>query len=102
QRLRPWEIGLVEAVLGERLRAYGYELSGAPEPSAGQRLRYELATGRHRLALSGGCWARWGPGGRWPRPRRAPRPGSGGEPPRWPRTAPGASGSAGRRPRRHA
>jgi len=50
QRLRPWEIGLVEAVLGERLRAYGYELSGAPEPSAGQRLRYELATGRHRLA----------------------------------------------------
>ncbi|WP_214109449.1 sulfotransferase family protein [Acrocarpospora catenulata] len=28
-RLEPWEVSLCETVLGERLRAYGYELSGA-------------------------------------------------------------------------
>lgn len=48
--LRPWEIGLVEAVLGDRLRSHGYQLSGAPLPPVTQRLRYELAAGRHRLA----------------------------------------------------
>lgn len=49
-RLQPWEVGLVESVLGKRLRAQGYELSGAPTPPIRQRLRYEIETGRHRLA----------------------------------------------------
>ncbi|MER6943510.1 sulfotransferase [Nonomuraea sp. NPDC000554] len=32
-RLESWEISVCEAALGERLRANGYELSGAPAPS---------------------------------------------------------------------
>ncbi|GIH27785.1 sulfotransferase [Acrocarpospora phusangensis] len=31
QRLEPWEVSLCETVMGERLTAYGYELSGAPK-----------------------------------------------------------------------
>lgn len=48
--LEPWELGLCEAVLGDRLRARGYELSGAPAPPVAHRLRYERVAARHRLA----------------------------------------------------
>lgn len=50
ERLEPWELGLCEAVLGDQLASYGYELSGAPTPPVTHRLRYELVAGRHRLA----------------------------------------------------
>lgn len=49
QRLDPWEVELCEAVLGDRLRDYGYELSGAARPAVAQRLRYaKAAFGRRR------------------------------------------------------
>lgn len=32
ERLEPWQLELAEAVLGDRLREYGYELSGAAPP----------------------------------------------------------------------
>jgi hypothetical protein len=51
ERLEPWEISLCEAVLGERLRAHGYQLSGAPPPPVAVRLRYERIAFRHRLAV---------------------------------------------------
>lgn len=44
------EVRLCEAVLGERLRGHGYELSGAPAPPLAHRLRYERVALRHRLA----------------------------------------------------
>ncbi|MEH1127852.1 sulfotransferase family protein [Micromonospora sp. CPCC 206061] len=44
------ELGLCEAVLGERLLGRGYELSGAPSPPLAHRLRYERLALRHRLA----------------------------------------------------
>jgi len=40
QRLEPWEIALCETVMGRRLRALGYELSGAPRSSAVQLTRF--------------------------------------------------------------
>ncbi|GAB1689415.1 sulfotransferase family protein [Krasilnikovia sp. M28-CT-15] len=46
--MQPWELGLCEAVLGSRLRAHGYELSGASRPPASHRLRYEMVAGRNR------------------------------------------------------
>ncbi|MGA3565404.1 sulfotransferase family protein [Melissospora conviva] len=49
-RLSPQELGLCEAVLGDRLRAQGYVLSGAPRPPAALRLGYERQALRHRLA----------------------------------------------------
>jgi len=48
--LDPDEVRLCEAVLGGRLRAQGYELSRAGTPPVTQRVRYEVATARHRLA----------------------------------------------------
>jgi hypothetical protein len=48
--LEPVEAALCETVLGSRLRAHGYELSGAGSPPPAERLRYEMATARHRLA----------------------------------------------------
>ncbi len=48
-RLTAEEIALTEAALGDRLKACGYELSGAPRPRAAVRLRYEWATLHHRL-----------------------------------------------------
>lgn len=51
QRLEPWEISLCEAVLGDRLRSYGYELSGAPRPPASLRLRYEWVAFRRRFPV---------------------------------------------------
>lgn len=48
-RLDPWEISLCESVLGGRLRAYGYELTGAPPPPVNARLRYAAIVSRRRL-----------------------------------------------------
>lgn len=50
ERLTEAEIGLCEAALGDRLRACGYPLSGAPAPRTGDRVRYRLVAARHRLA----------------------------------------------------
>jgi hypothetical protein len=49
-RLTPAEIGLCEAVLGRRLRACGYELSGASSAPVLGRLRYVAVAGRHELS----------------------------------------------------
>jgi sulfotransferase family protein len=49
-RLDPAEAALCEAALGSRLRAHGYELAGLAPPPRAQRLRYEVATARQRLA----------------------------------------------------
>jgi hypothetical protein len=49
-RLEPWEISLCETVLGDRLRAYGYELSGAPRASMSRLAAYERVATRRRLA----------------------------------------------------
>jgi hypothetical protein len=50
-RLEPWEIGLCEAVLGSRLRRYGYEMSGAPAPPVAARLHYERVAFRQRFSI---------------------------------------------------
>jgi hypothetical protein len=50
QQLDPEQIALCEAVLGDRLRSYGYQLSGAPPPPARVRLHYERVAFRHRFA----------------------------------------------------
>jgi hypothetical protein len=48
-RLTPAEIALCEAVLGPRLRACGYELSGASGASVGGRIRYAAVATQHGL-----------------------------------------------------
>jgi hypothetical protein len=50
QRLSAEEIALCEGVLGSRLTACGYELSGVPRPRPADLLRYEIAAVPHRLA----------------------------------------------------
>lgn len=50
ERLSPADIALCESALGRRLTAYGYELSGAPAPSAAELLRYSEVAARRRLA----------------------------------------------------
>jgi Sulfotransferase family len=40
EELEPWELSLCETVLGARMRAFGYELSGAGRPRAEHLLRY--------------------------------------------------------------
>lgn len=40
ERLEPWEVALCETVMGGRLRALGYELSGAPRPPAPHLTRF--------------------------------------------------------------
>lgn len=49
-RLTPDEIALCETALKGRLRACGYELTGAARPRPAHLLRYELKAVRHRLA----------------------------------------------------
>jgi hypothetical protein len=49
-RLQPWEIGLAEAALGSRLTDIGYELSGAPRPSARHLTRLTQVAVHRRLA----------------------------------------------------
>lgn len=49
-RLMPADVALCEAVLGGRLAAYGYELTGAPAPPAPELLRYAEVAIRRRLA----------------------------------------------------
>jgi len=49
-RLEPWEIGLCEMVMGRRLRAFGYELSGVPRPSPKHLARYAHVDGLRRGA----------------------------------------------------
>lgn len=51
QRLEPWEISLCETVLGDRLRSYGYELSGAPRPPLSLWLRYHWTAFRRRCPV---------------------------------------------------
>lgn len=50
RRLAPWELALCETVLGDRLRAEGYELSGAGSPGIRHLMRYAPLGARHRLA----------------------------------------------------
>jgi hypothetical protein len=50
ERLEPWEISLCEAVMGGRLRAFGYDLSGAPRPSAAHLSRYAVVAARRQGA----------------------------------------------------
>lgn len=40
ERLEPWQLQLGEAVMGDRLREYGYELSGAAPPPSEQLEEY--------------------------------------------------------------
>ena len=51
RRLEPWEAGLCEAVLGERMAAYGYAPSGAPRPNRALRREYRKVAGRARRRL---------------------------------------------------
>jgi len=50
ERLEPWEVQLCEYVLGERLRAYGYQLSGLGRPPAAVLGRYARTLARYRQA----------------------------------------------------
>jgi Sulfotransferase family len=50
ERLEPWELALCESVLGDRLRAEGYEASGGGRPGIRQLMRYAPIGARHRLA----------------------------------------------------
>ncbi|GII03265.1 sulfotransferase family protein [Planobispora takensis] len=49
-RLTRREVSLCETVLGERLQAYGYELSDAPKAETSQVLAYEHTAARRKLA----------------------------------------------------
>ncbi|MFO7251088.1 MAG: sulfotransferase [Actinomycetes bacterium] len=51
RRLEPWEAGLCEAVLGERMAAYGYEPTGAPRPERAVRREYRKVAARARRRL---------------------------------------------------
>ncbi|MBO0828808.1 MAG: sulfotransferase [Streptosporangiales bacterium] len=48
-RLEPWQVDLCEAIMGDRLREYGYDLTGAGRAPAAHRLAYARAAfGRSR------------------------------------------------------
>ncbi|MEZ0072821.1 sulfotransferase [Planotetraspora sp. GP83] len=49
-RLEPWEIALCEEVLGDRLIANGYELSGAPKAERQHVIAFKAAAGKRRTA----------------------------------------------------
>ena len=60
RRLEPGEISLAEAVLGGRMREYGYELSGAPRPSASQLAAFaKVSAERRRVARMRALRDRW-------------------------------------------
>lgn len=50
-RLEPWQLQLCEAIMGDRLREYGYELTGAPapEPALLQEYRRFARNQRRRM-----------------------------------------------------
>ena len=50
ERLTPEEISLCETALGSRLRAFGYELAGAPKSGPVDLVRYGWNAAPHRLA----------------------------------------------------
>jgi hypothetical protein len=52
ERLEPWEIGLCEAAFGARLKARGYELSGAPRPDLAHLVRYARVAGKHAVGAA--------------------------------------------------
>lgn len=52
QRLEPWEIGLCEAFMGERLRAHGYAVTGRYTPGMAHRVGYLRPGTRARLSLA--------------------------------------------------
>lgn len=59
-RLEPWEISLAEAVMGTRLQAYGYELSGAPRPTPAQLAKFtKVATHRQLTQRKRSVHDRW-------------------------------------------
>jgi hypothetical protein len=49
-RLEPWQVGLCEAAVGDRLTSLGYALSDARRPPRWQRLRYDWAALRPHLS----------------------------------------------------
>lgn len=50
KRLEPWEIGLCEAIMGERLAAHGYTVSGDHKAGADHLARYARYAARARLS----------------------------------------------------
>jgi sulfotransferase family protein len=52
QRLEPWEIGLCESLMGERLRSRGYEVGGDHSPGLTHRVMYVQQGTRARLAFA--------------------------------------------------
>jgi LPS sulfotransferase NodH len=50
ERLEPWELALCETVLGDRLAAAGYELSGAPRAAREHLSAYRSAAAKRRAA----------------------------------------------------
>lgn len=52
EQLQPWQVELCEAVMGGRLRAHGYPVSGASRPAAEHLLRYARVNAGRRLAHS--------------------------------------------------
>jgi sulfotransferase family protein len=50
QRLEPWEIGLCESLMGERLRSRGYEVGGEHSPGLTHRALYVGQGTRSRLS----------------------------------------------------
>jgi len=52
QRLEPWEIGLAETMMGDRLRTRGYEVSGGHSPGLSHRLTYARLGTRVRLSIA--------------------------------------------------
>jgi hypothetical protein len=49
-RLLPWEVELCETVLGERLTANGYQLTGAPRAAVQHVSAYRMAAARRRAS----------------------------------------------------
>jgi hypothetical protein len=50
QRLEPWEIGLCESLMGDRLRSRGYEVKGEHSAGVAHRVKYLEQGARSRLS----------------------------------------------------